>query len=81
MIGKFNSWVAKNNWDFGFAPNTTLETIKNLLDGGKILYELATPTEETIDLPDIPTPKGNAIISVDTLIEPSQVNWQYYRSK
>lgn len=42
-----------------------------------ILYVLATPTEETIELPNIPTHKGTTIIEIDTKIQPSNMEVIY----
>lgn len=42
-------------------------------------YPLAEPTEEVIDLPQIPTAKGTCNVVIDTEIQPSGMNWQYYR--
>ena len=41
------------------------------------LQVLATPTEETIELPNIPTHKGTNIIKVDTIVEASNLNVSY----
>ena len=41
------------------------------------LQVLATPTEETIELPNIPTHKGTTILSVDTIVEASNLNVSY----
>ena len=43
----------------------------------KVLYILATPTEETIELPKIPTLKGTTILEVDTEIQPSNMEVVY----
>ena len=40
-------------------------------------YPLATPVEETIELPNIPTHKGTTILSVDTTIQPSNAEVIY----
>ena len=40
-------------------------------------YPLKTPTEETIELPNIPTHKGTNIIKVDTIVEASNLNVSY----
>lgn len=44
-----------------------------------INYTLATPTEETIDLPEILTHKGTNIVTVDTEIKPSKTEILYYK--
>ena len=41
------------------------------------MYPLETSTEETIDLPTIPTNKGTNIIEVDTSILPSNMEVKY----
>lgn len=56
---------------------TDLETFKSEVKGVLLLAQLATPTEETIELPNIPTIKGTTILSVDTNIQPSNVEVVY----
>lgn len=43
----------------------------------KVIGALSTPTEETIQLPNIPTFKGTTILSIDTNIQPSNVEVVY----
>ena len=40
-----------------------------------MLYLLATPTEESIDVPEIPTLTGNVTYSIGTSIKPSSINY------
>lgn len=42
-----------------------------------LIYRLNTPTEETIELPDIPTFRGTTTYSVDTNIQPSNMYIMY----
>lgn len=42
-----------------------------------VTYALATPIEEAIELPNIPTFKGTTILSVDTTIQPSNLEVVY----
>jgi hypothetical protein len=42
-------------------------------------YILATQQEETIELPNIPTHTGTTVIEIDTTIQPSAVQYQYYK--
>lgn len=42
-----------------------------------LIYCLNTPTEETIELPDIPTLKGTTIFEVDTTVQPSNIKVIY----
>jgi hypothetical protein len=53
--------------------NSYISTMPNK----KIYYPLETPTEETIELPNIPTLKGTTILSVDTTIQPSNAEVVY----
>ena len=53
--------------------NTGLLTLEESLKG------LEKPTEETIELPNILTLKGTNIITVDTTIEPSNMEVEYWR--
>lgn len=43
-----------------------------------IYYPLATPTETPITLPKLPTIKGTTIYSIDTAIQPSNMEATYY---
>lgn len=63
------------------AKETTVEDFATWLSENKasIYYPLATPTEETIELPNIPTFKGTTILSVDTNIQPSSVEVLYLK--
>ena len=58
---------------------TTVEEFKEWLASNKpsIVYPLATPIEETIELPNIPTSKGTNTIEVDTTIQPSNLEVVY----
>jgi hypothetical protein len=44
-----------------------------------VIYPLETPIEEDIELPNILLNKGTNIIEVDTTIQPSAVQYQYYK--
>ena len=61
------------------AKETTAEEFINWLANNKpsLYYPIATPTEETIELPNIPTFKGTTILSVDTTIQPSNMEVVY----
>ena len=48
-----------------------------MLSGTRLVYELATPTEEIITLPSIPTVKGTTVYEVDTKIQPSKMYIKY----
>ena len=54
------------------------EWFKGLKTPFMIYYILATPTEKTIELPDIPTFKGKTIIEVNTNITPN-IAIEYYK--
>lgn len=63
---------------------TTVEAIKatlaNWYSSGKpltIWYPLEEEVEEAITLPDIPTIRGNATITIDTEVQPSSVTVEY----
>lgn len=43
-------------------------------------YPLATPTTETVDVPAIPTLKGNNVIDINTEVQPSNVSITYLSS-
>ena len=45
----------------------------------KVIYILATPTEEPISLPALKTFKGTSIMSVNTSIQPSNIKTKYVR--
>lgn len=64
------------------ALNKYKNYIKQLYDKGdpmKIYVPLANPTEESIELPDIPLQQGDNIIEIDTKIQPSQGELEYWR--
>jgi len=42
-----------------------------------VLYPLATPVETTVQVPTISTEKGTNIVSVETNIQPSNVEMTY----
>ena len=42
-----------------------------------VVYQLATPTEESISAPQISTVKGTNLLSVDTAVQPSNVSIKY----
>ena len=52
--------------------------ILEYLGDGYVIYPLATPIEEEIELPNIPTFKGKTVIEVDTKILPSNMEVKYY---
>ena len=56
---------------------TSLEKFKAFLDSNevKLNYLLATPTEESVDIPEIPSLTGNVTYSVGTSIKPSSINY------
>ena len=58
---------------------TTLEGWKSYLKANDVyvIYSLATPTEETIELPTIPTNEGTNIIEVDKEVLPSNMEAEY----
>ena len=64
-----------------YSPETAKQIVKQMYDGGEPLilyYNTNTPTKETVELPIIPTFKGTSIISVDTTIQPSNAEIEYY---
>lgn len=60
---------------------STLEELKTYLaqTNLEIVYALATPTEEIIDIPEIRTADGNNIFQIQTTIQPSSFNVNYWR--
>ena len=61
------------------AEQTTVEDFTAWLSENKpsIYYPIATPIEEKIELPNIPTNKGASILSIDTIIQPSNLEVVY----
>lgn len=62
--------------------NTDYENVEDFiqsLEGVYVIYELATPTEETIDIPEISTIKGTNIFNIETTIEPSEIKVNYWK--
>ena len=76
-VGKFITGPERGNWWIGFPKGTGLTEIKSKLDGCEFVYILATPTEESITLPNIPTIDGNNTLNIETEITPSQVYIKY----
>ncbi len=58
---------------------TDVDSFKNWLSTIDIymIYPLATPVEETIELPNIPTIKGTTILEVDGKVQPSNMEVTY----
>ena len=67
----------------GATTNSTITQVLNLLKTWlslhhtELIYPLATSTEESITLPNIPTIKGNNTLNIETEIAPSQVYIKY----
>ena len=61
---------------------TSLELLKTYLASNnlKLYCELATPTEESIELPDILLNKGTNVVDVETSLKPSNL-WLKYKGK
>lgn len=58
------------------------EYLKTKYDNGtpvEIVYLLATPTEETVSIPEISTADGTNIVAVETTIEPSELRVGYWK--
>jgi len=54
--------------------------IKSEYDAGHpvtIYYQLAEPTSETVDVPQIPTLKGNCVLDIDTEVQPTGMTLTY----
>ena len=59
-------------YTFNDTSITTVAQAQEKIGAGfETYYVLATPIEETFELPNIPTIKGTTILSVDTTIQPS----------
>lgn len=64
-----------------YSATIAKEIIKQWYDNNVpmiLFYNLATPTEQPITLPNIPTFKGTSIVSADTTIQPSNAEIKYY---
>lgn len=70
--------------DIRFSDITSFKDfIKSEYDKGTpvtIYYQLAEPTSETVDVPQIPTLKGNNVIDINTEVQPSNVSITYLSS-
>lgn len=67
-------------------PNSIASTSEELLQWLKtqeinVYYTLETPTEEIIDIPTIETFDGTNIFAINTKIEPSKVEINYWKQK
>lgn len=62
--------------------DTTVRTVEAaqaaIGDGFEAYYVLETPTEELVELPQLPTLKGTTVYTVDTTIQPSNMEVSYY---
>ena len=65
-INKFKDWL-KSQYEAG-TPVT-------------VWYQLATPTTETVTVPQIPTLNGTTVIDVDTAVKPTEMYTKYKSSK
>lgn len=65
-----------------YVPDLDVTTFKTWLSANnvKIIYPIATPTEEPISLQTLKTVKGTSIMSVDTSIQPSNIKGKYIRT-
>lgn len=61
------------------STHKTVDEFKTWLAENKpvIVYPLATPTEETVGLPEIQTHKGTNILDINTIVQPSNVEVTY----
>ena len=79
--GKFSMFNINNQLKFMPTDENinTLELWKTWLSSNNVTvdYALATPTEETITLPNIPTVDENNTLNIETEITPSQVYIKY----
>lgn len=70
----------RDNENFGQSTANIVAFFKEKYNAGipcKILFDLYTPIEEEIVLPNIPTHKGTAVIEIDTSISPSNMEVEY----
>lgn len=76
-----NYWSAYNYILVKDTDYTDVTSFKNYLTVNKIMlsYILATPTEETIDVPEISTSKGRNKFSILTTIKPSEFKINYWK--
>ena len=58
---------------------TTVDTFKTYLASSNVTgyFVLETPSEESIDVPVIPSLTGNIRYSIDTTVQPSSINYGY----
>ena len=73
-----NAKINRIAYTFDDSSITTLEQANEKIgDGFEVNYVLATPIEEDIELPNIPTFKGMTVLSVGTEIQPSNIEVVY----
>lgn len=53
--------------------------IEDGINNAELVYELATPTEETIEIPEISTFDGISIFDTETNIKPSELKIRYWK--
>ena len=84
-INKKLPYISGNSTNIIFAVNneiaTTVEELKTYLaqTNLEIIYKLVTPTEETIDVPEISTARGTNYFEFDTEVSPSFAKINYWK--
>lgn len=67
-------------YTFDDSSITTLEQAQEVIGNGfEVCYVLATPTEETINIPTIETFDGTTIFEIENKIKPSQIKINYWK--
>lgn len=78
---KINSGSTMTEFYVNPSEFETVELFKQWISNNDVYveYVLATPTEETIELPNIETFRGNNIFEIETNVAPSSLSVEYWR--
>lgn len=80
VYGEYSDHPSNNRYYF-VTDKATLDEWKEWLNNNdvRIDFILLTPTEETIEVPEISTNKGTNIFDTDTSISPSEIKINYWK--
>jgi hypothetical protein len=81
---KQGAYFENSRFKLGFGLNTNLTTLELanewlLTNNVEVIYPLATPTDEIIDIPEIYTNDGTTIFQTGTSISPSEIKVDYWK--
>lgn len=81
---EFSTFISPSYLYFNVGSDMdSVDKVKEFLSNNPVTvwYQLAEPTSETVDVPQIPTFAGNCVIDVDTEVKPSEMSVTYKSRK